>query len=341
MRYVILKEYENYIVYEDGSIWSIPNKQFLKPWIGTKGYNFITLCNNNGQRNFRLHRLVAEYFVPNPLNKPDVNHKDENKNNNHYSNLEWVTKIENNLYGTRSKRSAISRTGNNKISKSVQQYTIDNVLVNEYPSIKIAEESTKISNISMCCNGKRKTVGDIYGGLKMRYAQIRDLDISNGEDVGVSLFVQGCHFKCFNCFNKETWDFNDGKEWTEEIEEQFLELINRPYITRVSILGGSPLANENVEDVYNLIIKIKDKFPNKKIWLYTGYKYEDIIEPKNCKLNNIHLLRAIAVKMCDILVDGKYIDELRDITLAYRGSSNQRVIDIQKSIKKNKVILYD
>ncbi len=159
IRYVILKKYENYIIYEDGTIWSIKSKQFIKPWIGTKGYNFVTLQNGNERHNFRLHRLIAEYFVPNPLNKPDVNHKDENKNNNHYSNLEWVTKTENNLYGTRSERSALSRIGNSKICRKVKQYSTNNILIEEYPSITIAKEITHINNIIRCCQGKRKTAG--------------------------------------------------------------------------------------------------------------------------------------------------------------------------------------
>jgi hypothetical protein len=166
IRYVILEEYDNYIIYDDGDIWSIKNKQFLKPWIGTKGYNFVTLCNDKGQHNFSLHRLIAKYFVPNPNNKSDVNHKDENKSNNHYSNLEWVTKIENNLYGTRSERSAIKRIGNDKICKKVFQYTRDNIFIEEYPSISIAKEMTHVSNIIACCQHKRKTAG----GYIWRYA---------------------------------------------------------------------------------------------------------------------------------------------------------------------------
>lgn len=159
MRHTTLKNYDNYLIYENGSIWSIKNKRFLKPYIGTKGYNIVTLYNDRGRRNFRLHKLVAENFVPNPLNKPDVNHKDENKNNNSHLNLEWTTKIENNLYGTRGIRSGLSRKGNDKICKRVSQYTKDNVFIREFPSITVAKENTKIDNITYCCQGKRKTAG--------------------------------------------------------------------------------------------------------------------------------------------------------------------------------------
>ena len=157
----------------------------------------------------------------------------------------------------------------------------------------------------------------------MRYALIREMDISNGEGIGVSLFVQGCHFHCKGCFNQETWDFNGGKEWTEEIENKFFELVNRPYVRRISILGGEPLADENVDGVLNLILKLKQKYPFKKIWLYTGYTYEAIKEKEYD--SGAHLSRGIILDTVDVLVDGTYIKEQRDITLSFRGSRNQRI----------------
>lgn len=166
----------------------------------------------------------------------------------------------------------------------------------------------------------------------MRYAQIRNMDISNGEGIGVSLFVQGCRFRCKNCFNSETWDFNGGKEWTKEIENKFFELVDRPYIKRVSILGGEPLDKENAECIFNLIKELKFRFPNKNIWLYTGFEFENAI-------NNS--LRKRIIELCDILVDGRYIDELKDLTLEFRGSSNQNVINLKQTLKENKIILYE
>lgn len=193
----------------------------------------------------------------------------------------------------------------------------------------------------------------------MRYAQIRELDISNGEGIGVALFVQGCRFACHNCFNPETWDFNGGKEWTPEVREKFLELIDRPYIKRVSILGGEPLADENLDDVLDLVTEINKRYntpqdivyddcnnhnilnkntdkirlllPEKTIWLYSGYTFEE------CLLNT---KRREILKNTDVMVDGRYIDSQRDITLKWRGSSNQRVIDIKQSIKQNELVLY-
>ncbi len=152
----------------------------------------------------------------------------------------------------------------------------------------------------------------------MRYASIRTMDVSDGEGVGCSLFVQGCHFHCKNCFNQSTWDFNGGKEWTETTKEKFLELVNRPYITRVSILGGEPLADENIYDVTDLISQIP---LDKKIWLYTGYVYE-----------NMDFYRKAVSDSVDVLVDGQFVDELKDMNLPFRGSSNQRLIDIKKTI---------
>lgn len=213
----------------------------------------------------------------------------------------------------------------------------------------------------------------------MRYAQIRSMDISNGEGVGVSLFVQGCDRHCFNCFNSETWDFNGGKEWTEETKNKFMGLIDRPYIRRISILGGEPLAEQNLDDVLSLIKEIREKysisqnpnsenigksrvledenskeirisFPEKTIWLYTGFEWNQIMNMQvmqpifSCKdleskIQNI-LKRQEIIKMCDVLVDGEYIDKQKDLTLKFRGSKNQHVIDVKQSLAQNKMILY-
>lgn len=174
----------------------------------------------------------------------------------------------------------------------------------------------------------------------MRYASIRSMDISNGSGLGIALFVQGCHFHCVNCFNQETWSFNGGKEWTKEIEDDFINLlVANQYIDRVSILGGEPLCNENIITIFNLIKTIKLNFPKKKVWCYTGYTWEQIFN--ECQLDNIYyMFRQDAVKMIDVLVDGRYVDELRDLTLAFRGSSNQKVIDVQKSLETNSIVLW-
>ena len=184
----------------------------------------------------------------------------------------------------------------------------------------------------------------------MRYAQIRSIDISNGEGVGISLFVQGCDRHCFNCFNSETWDFNGGKEWTEKTKNKFMELIDRPYIKRVSFLGGECLAEQNLDGILKLVQEIRISFPEKTIWLYTGFEWNQIMNIKvtqpffSCqdlesKIQNV-LKRQEIIKMCNVVVDGEYIDEQRDITKKWAGSSNQRVIDVEQSLAQNKVVLY-
>lgn len=181
----------------------------------------------------------------------------------------------------------------------------------------------------------------------MRYAQIRSLDVSNGKGCGVALFVQGCDRHCKNCFNPETWEFNGGKEWTEETKNKFLELIDRPYIKRVSILGGEPLAGQNLDDVLSLVKEIRISFPEKNIWLYTGFKWEDIMyskmphPPKHTPEEFLHWnQRKEIISLCNVVIDGEYIDEQRDVTLKWRGSSNQRVIDTKKSLERGKIVLY-
>lgn len=177
----------------------------------------------------------------------------------------------------------------------------------------------------------------------MRYAQIRSMDISNGEGVGVSLFVQGCPFHCKNCFNSETWDFNGGKEWTEKTKNKFMELIDRPYIKRVSFLGGECLADHNLDGVLNLIKEIRILYPEKTIWLYTGYSYSEIFRGQSLCLSqegSNNFKRREIIKLCNIVVDGEYIDEQKDLSLKFRGSKNQRVIDVNQSLAQNKVVLY-
>ena len=179
----------------------------------------------------------------------------------------------------------------------------------------------------------------------MRYSSMRNLDISNGEGVGVSLFVQGCPLHCKNCFNSDTWDFNGGKEWTEKTKNKFMELIDRPYIKRISFLGGECLAEQNLDEVLNLTQQICISFPKKSIWLYTGYQWNKIMLPIPTITDDLHTIeitdkRKKIISNVDVLVDGEYIDEQKDLTLKFRGSKNQRVIDVKQSLDQNKVVLY-
>ncbi len=163
----------------------------------------------------------------------------------------------------------------------------------------------------------------------MRYAKIRKMDISNGPGVRVSLFVQGCTFNCKNCFNPETHDFNGGKEFTEETLDELLKLCEKDYIVGLSLLGGEPMHPKNIETTTMIAKKFKEKFPDKNLWAWTGFLFDRDLKDKEI------------LKYLDFLVDGQYVDELHDFTLKWRGSSNQRVIDVPKSLKENKIILYE
>lgn len=174
----------------------------------------------------------------------------------------------------------------------------------------------------------------------MRYSLIREMDISNGSGIGISLFVQGCHFHCKGCFNQNTWDFNGGKEWTPEIEKKFIELANKEYIKRISFLGGEPLAEENVETILYLIKTLKLKHPNKKIWLYTGYTWEHIMNSQS----KIDLIRQSVLGLVDIVIDGQFQlsnQNINNKTTLWVGSTNQRVIDAKKSINLKTIYLWN
>ena len=184
----------------------------------------------------------------------------------------------------------------------------------------------------------------------MRYAQIRELDISNGEGIGVALFVQGCRFACKNCFNPDTWDFNGGKEWTQETEDKLIELASRPYIKRLSVLGGEPLVDENLDGVLHLVDRFRLLFPNKSIWIYSGYTWEEcqpfseegLLKGSDFapNLQKILYKRQQIITLCDVMVDGRYIDAQRNPSKKWAGSDNQRVIDTRKSLEQNKIVLH-
>lgn len=161
----------------------------------------------------------------------------------------------------------------------------------------------------------------------MRYNKIRKMDIADGPGVRVSIFMQGCAFNCKNCFNPETHDFEGGKEFTEDTINRVLELCDNDNIKGLSILGGEPMHPKNIEGTTKLARLFKERFPEKNLWIWTGFLFDKDLENKE------------VLKYIDVLVDGQYIDELHNPTLKWKGSSNQRVIDVQKSLKNNKIIL--
>ena len=165
----------------------------------------------------------------------------------------------------------------------------------------------------------------------MRYNKIRKMDISNGPGVRVSIFVQGCTFNCKECFNPETHDFNLGEDFTTIEVDKIIQLANKNYIDGLSILGGEPLHPKNIESVSMLCEYFKYKYPDKTIWVWTGFKYEDILKREN----NYNIFNYI-----DVLVDGQFEIQNKDIRLKYCGSTNQRVIDINETNKGKGVIIY-
>lgn len=163
----------------------------------------------------------------------------------------------------------------------------------------------------------------------MRYNKIRKMDISNGPGVRVSIFMQGCAFNCKNCFNPETHDFKGGLEFTDETIDKVLSLANYDYIKGLSILGGEPMHPVNIEATTKLAKAFKEKYPDKNIWVWSGFLFDKDLQDKE------------VLKYIDVLVDGQFVQELHNPTLKWRGSSNQRVIDVQKSLKRKKVVLIE
>ena len=165
----------------------------------------------------------------------------------------------------------------------------------------------------------------------MNYHNIKTDDMLNGDGLRVTCWVSGCNMGCFNCYNPQTWDFNSGIPFTDDTMQEILYDLSKPYIKGLTLSGGHPLDPHNAPKVLEIAKRVKMVFPNKDIWIYSGYVWEDIIKDET--------LREI-LKYTDVLVDGAYIDELRDISLPFRGSSNQRIIDVPKSLEQNKVILW-
>lgn len=163
----------------------------------------------------------------------------------------------------------------------------------------------------------------------MHYNKIRKMDVSNGEGIRVSIFMQGCVFNCKGCFNPETHDFNGGKEFTDETIDRVIELCSKEYIVGLSILGGEPLHPKNIDGTTKLAKKFKEVYPDKNIWVWSGFLFDRDLKDKEV-LNYI-----------DVLVDGQYNCDLYSPKLKWKGSSNQRVIDVQKSLESGNVVLYD
>lgn len=163
----------------------------------------------------------------------------------------------------------------------------------------------------------------------MNFAQIRKYDVANGPGIRTTIFVTGCTHNCHNCFNEEYQDFNYGDTWTDKETEEVISYLNLAEVKGLTLLGGEPFQNE--VDLLKVIRDIK-KEVQKDIWIFSGYTYEELLRDENKKK---------LLEECDVLVDGRFVEKLKDLNLRFRGSSNQRIIDVQKSLEANEVILFD
>lgn len=175
----------------------------------------------------------------------------------------------------------------------------------------------------------------------MNYGNIKFYDIANGEGIRTSLFVSGCPIHCSGCFNQEAQNYNYGQSYTNQTHNTILEQISKPYIAGLSLLGGDPMY-QDYDGLVNLISLAQEvRNMGKTVWLWTGLTYEDIFPPKDKKgWGVIEYTRQCLFMACNVVVDGPFIESQKDLTLAFRGSKNQRIIDVDKTLKANKVILY-
>ena len=172
----------------------------------------------------------------------------------------------------------------------------------------------------------------------MNYAELKTYDIANGPGIRLSLFVSGCNHRCPGCFNEQAWDFNYGKEFTQETIDYIIDALSFGAYAGVTFLGGEPLEIENQRGLLSLARKIKEVYPNKTIWCFTGYVFEkDIMENMYVKYPETREL----LSYIDVLVDGPYIEALRNISLTFRGSENQRLIKIPETLKEKKIVLWE
>ena len=172
----------------------------------------------------------------------------------------------------------------------------------------------------------------------MNYATIKKRDIANGIGVRVSIFVSGCTHRCKNCFNKEAWDFSYGEKYTDETEALILSYLEPSFVNGLSLLGGEPFEPQNQKELVGLLRKVKEKYPKKDVWCYTGYLFElQLLSDSRARCEYTDEM----LSYIDILVDGPFVEEEKDITLQFRGSRNQRVIDVKRSLSENTVVLWD
>lgn len=172
----------------------------------------------------------------------------------------------------------------------------------------------------------------------MNYGEIKKNDIANGEGVRTSLFVSGCRHHCKNCFNAQTWDFAFGNPFTEETVKEILESCEPYWVNGISLLGGEPFEPENQKVLLPFLVLFKEKYPDKNVWCYSGFTYEEITGKEDSRAYTD--ISEEMLSLIDVLVDGRFVEELKDISLKFRGSSNQRVINVKETIEKGAIVLY-
>ena len=176
------------------------------------------------------------------------------------------------------------------------------------------------------------------GREKMHYATIKYCDIANGEGVRTSLFVSGCRHHCKECFNQVAWDFDYGEEFTKDTEDRIIASLSPSYIRGLSLLGGEPMEKENQGALLDLIKRVKVEAPDKDIWIYSGFTLEELIGEKESRAYSP--ISKEILRLCDVLVDGRFILEEKDISLQFRGSKNQRIISLKSFFEKGEVVLW-
>ena len=190
--------------------------------------------------------------------------------------------------------------------------------------------------------------------VHINYHNITHDDMNNGNGLRVVLWLSGCSHHCYNCQNPQTWNPNSGIPFDESAKQEIFNELSKDYISGITFSGGDPLHENNLDEVLKLVKEIRISYPNKTIWLYTGFTWDSIMNYKSTNkftekdvLFNFHIKKDLEmiqrkniIKLCDVLVDGEYIEEQRDLSLKFRGSKNQRVIDVKQSLAQNKIILY-
>lgn len=172
----------------------------------------------------------------------------------------------------------------------------------------------------------------------MHYGEIKNCDIANGPGVRVTLFVSGCTNHCPNCFQPETWDFEYGQTFTDDTMEKLVGMLDKSYVNGLTVLGGEPMEPRNQQDLLPILKSIRDRLPQKSIWIYTGFTYEKLTDENSyCRTDATDDILGIA----DVLVDGRFVEELKNLRLKFRGSSNQRIIDLTATREKGEIVIMD